>query len=138
MAMYLTEADVTELLTMKEAVEAVEAALKRQAEGLVINQPRRRLHMPNGTFHAMAAADLGLGTYATKVYSSFRPQTRSHVLLYSADIGDLLDIIEAERLGQARTGAASAIATKYLTGETNPLNVGIFGTGWQAEVQLDA
>src|SRR5580658_246773 len=133
MAMYLTEADVTELLTMKEAVEAVEAAFKRQAEGLVINQPRRRLHMPNGTFHAMAAADLGLGTYATKVYSSFKPQTRGYVLLFSAENGDLLATIEAERLGQIRTGAATGIATKYLAQEAANLNVGIFGTGWQAE-----
>lgn len=138
MTLYLTEANVTELLTMNEAVEALDSAFKRQAEGLVINQPRRRLHMPNGTFHSMAAADLGLGTYATKVYSSFRPKTRFHVLLYSADNGDLLSIIEADRLGQVRTGAASAIATKYLTDGSNPLSVGIFGTGWQAESQLEA
>src|SRR5580700_9133294 len=119
MALYLTEADVTELLTMTEAVEAVEAAFKRQAEGLVINQPRRRLHMPNGTFHSMAAADLGLGTYATKVYSSFKPQTRFLVLLFSADTGDLLATIEADKLGQMRTGAATGIATKYLAQGTD-------------------
>jgi len=138
MAMYLTEADVTGLLTMKEAVEALDGAFIRQADGLVINQPRRRLHMPNGTFHAMAAADLGLGTYATKVYSSFKPQTRSFVLLFSAENGDLLATMEGERLGQVRTGAASGIATKYLTDPAKPVTVGIFGTGWQAEGQLAA
>ena len=137
MPLYLTEADVTDLLTMKDVVEELDAAFRRQAGGSVINQSRRRLHMPNGTFHSMAAADLGLGTYSTKIYSSFRPKTRSHVLLYSAENGDLLAFIEAERLGQLRTGAATGIATKYLAGGNQPLKVGIFGTGWQAEGQLD-
>src|SRR5579871_1628229 len=138
MALYLTERDVEALLTMPEAVEALEAAFKRQAEGQVVNQPRRRLFLPKGAYHTMVAADLGLGTFAIKAYASFRPKTRFLVLLYSAENGDLLAMIEADRLGQMRTGAATGVATRHLARSGAPLRVGIYGTGWQAQSQLEA
>lgn len=138
MALYLTEHDVENLLTMSEAVEALDQAFHHQAEGQAINQPRRRLHLPKGTYHTMVAGDLELGTFAIKAYASFPPKTRFLVLLYSADNGDLLALIEADRLGQMRTGAASGVATRYLARPTAHLRVGIYGTGWQAESQLEA
>lgn len=138
MTLYLTEQDVAKLLTMPEAIEALHGAFGRQAMGEVINQPRRRLHLPEGTFHSMVAADLGLDLFGIKAYASFRPRTRFLVLLYSAHNGDLMAMIEADRLGQIRTGAASGVATRYLARQGGPLNVGIFGTGWQAQSQLEA
>jgi ornithine cyclodeaminase/alanine dehydrogenase-like protein (mu-crystallin family) len=45
--------------------------------------------------------------------------------------------MEANRLGQVRTGAASGVATKFLAREDSR-TVGIIGTGWQAESQLEA
>ncbi len=140
MALYLTEGDVGALLTMPEAIAALEAAFRRQAGGEVVNQPRRRLHLPNGTYHTMIAADLGLQAFGIKAYASFPPKTRFLLLLYSARNGDLLAIMEADKLGQMRTGAASGVATKWLARDPNdgPLRVGIYGTGWQAETQLEA
>jgi len=138
MALYLTEQDVQQLLSMPEAISALEEAFRRQARGEVINQPRRRLHVPNGTYHTMAAADLGLDRFAMKAYASFRPKTRFLILLYSAQNGDLLAMIEGDRLGQMRTGAASGVATRYLAKQGESVRVGIYGTGWQAESQLEA
>jgi alanine dehydrogenase len=138
MALYLTEQDVEPLLTMPEAIDALDSALRRQAKGEVVNQPRRRLHMPAGTYHTMVAADLGLDTFVIKAYASFRPKTRFLVLLYAARNGDLLAILEADRLGQMRTGAATGIATRTLARQNVPLRVGIYGTGWQAQSQLEA
>lgn len=138
MTLYLTEQDVARLLTMQEAIEALHGAFARQAMGDVINQPRRRLHLPEGTYNYMAAADLGLDLFGIKTYASFRPRTRFLVLLYSAHNGDLLAIIEADRLGQMRTGAASGVATRYLARQGGPLLAGIYGTGWQAQSQLEA
>lgn len=138
MALYLTERDVEGLLTMPEAVAALEDAFRRQANGEVTNQPRRRLHLPEGTYHTMAAADVGLQTFGMKAYASFRPRTRFLVLLYSAANGDLLAMIEADKLGQIRTGAASGVATRYLARPNKRLLVGIYGTGWQAQTQLEA
>src|SRR5689334_8161063 len=107
MAIFLTEQDVEKLLTMPEAVDALDAAFWRQAQGDVINQSRRRLHLPDGTYHTMIAADIELRTFAVKAYTSFRPKTRFLVWLYSVDKGDLLAVMEADKLGQMRTGAAT-------------------------------
>jgi ornithine cyclodeaminase/alanine dehydrogenase-like protein (mu-crystallin family) len=58
-------------------------------------------------------------------------------LLYSAQDGRLLAVIEADRLGQMRTGAASGVATRYLARE-DAASVGLIGAGWQAQSQLMA
>src|ERR1044071_7619077 len=85
----------------------------------------------------MESADLSLGRMAIKTYSSFRPSTRFLVLLYDSSNGDLLAIIEADKLGQMRTGAATGVATKYMAREDASV-LGLIGAGWQAESQLEA
>ena len=86
----------------------------------------------------MVAGDVGLQMFGIKTYAAFRPKTRFLVLLYSAHNGDLLAIIEADKLGQMRTGAATGVATRLLARQGHPLRVGIYGTGWQAQSQLEA
>ena len=76
MALYLTERDVAALLSMPEAIAALEQSFLAQARGEAINQPRRRLHLPRGTYHTLAAADLSLQTFGQKAYVSFPPKTR--------------------------------------------------------------
>jgi alanine dehydrogenase len=134
MALLITESEVAELLTMRDCIDALEGAFMRQAEGLVENLPRRRLHPPDGLLHCMEACDLGLGRMGLKVYTSFRPKARFMVLLYDSGNGDLLATIEADKLGQMRTGAATGVATKYMA-RKNASVLGLFGAGWQAETQ---
>lgn len=133
----LTEQDVASVLTMPDCIDALEQAFRRQDEGDVQNHPRRRLHVPNGTFHIMEAADLGLNRMAIKAYASFRPATRFLVLLYDTTNGDLLALIEADYLGRMRTGAATGVATRYMAREDSR-TLGLFGAGWQAETQARA
>jgi alanine dehydrogenase len=137
MPLLLTEQDVATLLTMPELIEALESAFKRQHLGRTTNHPRRRIHAPGGTFHFMEAADFGIQRAAIKSYASFRPATRFLVHLYDTTNGDLLAIMEANRLGQMRTGAATGIATKYLAKKGSE-KLALFGTGWQAESQAHA
>ncbi|MCS6818135.1 MAG: ornithine cyclodeaminase family protein [Blastocatellia bacterium] len=137
MALLLTESDVERLLTMEMALEAVEEAFREQAEGRAINEPRRRLRVPRGTLHLMSAAVLARGVVGFKAYTSFSSGTRFLVFLYDAEEGSLLAIIEANRLGQMRTGAASGVATRYMA-RPDARTLGIFGTGWQAESQVRA
>jgi ornithine cyclodeaminase/alanine dehydrogenase-like protein (mu-crystallin family) len=59
------------------------------------------------------------------------------VVLYSSTTGELLAMIEADRMGQLRTGAASGLATRFMARE-DASTVGIFGSGYQAETQLEA
>jgi ornithine cyclodeaminase/alanine dehydrogenase-like protein (mu-crystallin family) len=137
MTILLTERHVTEVLDMKTAIEAVEEVVKDQAEGLATNRPRQRVFGTGSLLHVMPGADRKLGVYGFKAYSTAADKARFLVMLYDAKSGDLLAIIEADRLGQMRTGAASGVATKYMAREDAD-TVGIFGTGWQAESQLMA
>ncbi len=134
MAKLITESEVTDLLTMGDCITAVEAAFRRQDEGMATNHPRRRLRPAAGVLHCMEALDVGLGRMARKVYTSYRSGTRFLVLLYDANSGDLLAMIEADRLGQMRTGAATGVAAKYMARKDASV-LGLFGTGWQAEAQ---
>ena len=138
MPLYLTEAEVTDLITMPEAISAVEAAFHAQASGLGAgNKPRDRFFLPKGVLHTMSAALPSKGVMGTKTYTSFGRRARFWVMLYSSDTGDLLAVIEGDRLGQLRTGAATGVAIKYLASE-NATKASLFGTGWQAESQAEA
>jgi ornithine cyclodeaminase/alanine dehydrogenase-like protein (mu-crystallin family) len=85
--------------------------------------------------NVMAAADLELGVAGLKTYAGFGEGTRFVVVLFAADRPELLALVEADRLGQLRTGAASAVAARHLA-RPGASTLGIIGAGWQAESQL--
>src|SRR5439155_23278819 len=128
--LFLTEQDVTELLTPADAVEAIEACFRRMAGGRVANRPRYRLPLEGGALAVMAASDLELGYAGAKVYAGFREGARFVVLLFRADRPELAAVVDADKLGQLRTGAASAVATKHLA-RAGAASLGIIGCGWQ-------
>lgn len=138
MPLLLTEADVRQLLTMPIALEAVESSFRRLAEGTALVHPRRRLHLQGFSYlHYMAAADGAGGYEGMKIYTSSRHGLRFMIPLFRANTGELLAFIEADYLGQMRTGAATGVATKLLARE-DARAVGIIGTGVQAKTQLEA
>jgi alanine dehydrogenase len=138
MALLLSEADVRELLTMPAALEAVETAFRRLAGGSATVQARQRLHLPGRSYlHYMAAGDAAANYMGLKIYTSAREGLRFIVPLFDATSGDLLALIEADYLGQMRTGAASGIATRYMS-RTNSSRLGVIGTGLQARTQVQA
>ncbi len=133
----LTEDDVKRLLTMEDALREVEAALRDLGEGKAENQPRQRVRGPHTVLNVMPASWPGRGYFGFKYYTVSREAARFWVHLFDANTGSLLAVLEANRLGQMRTGAASGIATKYLA-RSDASIVGILGAGWQAESQLAA
>jgi ornithine cyclodeaminase/alanine dehydrogenase-like protein (mu-crystallin family) len=133
--LYLREADVEALLTPADAVAAVEGCFARLGRGSVENRSRFRLRLDGGLLNVMAAADLELGAAGVKVYGGFRDGARFVVALFAADRPELLALVEADRLGQLRTGAASAVAARHLARE-DAATLGLIGTGWQAEGQV--
>ena len=135
MTLYLSESDVAELLSPEDAVAAIEDCFRRMAAGAVENRPRYRLGLEGGALAVMAAADLELGYAGAKVYAGFRRGARFAVLLFRADTPELVAVIDADRLGQLRTGAASAVAAKHLARD-GARSLGLIGCGWQAESQL--
>lgn len=135
MALYLSEDDIARLLRIDDVIAVVEEGFRLLGRGGAVNRPRQRVPGPGSTLHVMAAGVSGLGVMGFKAYSGGRGRTRFLGHLYSAESGELLAVMEADRLGQLRTGAASAVATKVLA-RPDAGSVGIIGTGWQARSQL--
>src|SRR5262245_60057460 len=131
--LYLKEADVEELISVPDVIEALDSAFRDQASGRAWNNPRQRLRLPGTTLHIMAGAIPGYFGY--KAYTVTAGKARFFVYLYSTQTTDMLAMIEADALGQIRTGAASGLATRVLANPEAAEAV-MFGAGWQAESQL--
>ena len=138
MTLHISESEVRAVLTMPMAIEAVERISRKQASGEAAVHPRRRFELPGGGFfHYMAAADLSSGYVAMKQYTYVQGKIRLLVPLYEMRTGDLAALIEADYMGQLRTGAASGVATKFLARENSRV-AAVIGTGGQARTQLEA
>lgn len=135
--LFLNEAEVRELLPMPEAIRLMRMAFHALAEGEAQNQPRRRLILPTGSvLHSLAGA---FGNYfGTKFYST-NPKHGAHFLfaLYDAATGDPLALMQANYLGQIRTGAASGYATDLMADPQAGV-LGVIGSGFQARAQVEA
>jgi ornithine cyclodeaminase/alanine dehydrogenase-like protein (mu-crystallin family) len=128
--LYLTEADVESLFEPADAVPIVEDSFRRLAAGEVVNQPRLRLVGEGRALALMGAFDSGLGIAGSKTYVS-----DFVVSLFDGATGACIGVIEANRLGQLRTGAASGVAAKHLA-RAGARRLGIIGCGFQAETQV--
>src|SRR5919206_5166940 len=138
MTLYLTEEEVGDLLTIEDALEAVEGSFRRLAAGAVEDVPRQRLRLEGGILAVMSAVDLELGYGGLKTYAAFGyDDYRFVVLLFETERADLAAVIEANRMGQLRTGAASGVAARYLA-RPGARSLGVIGCGWQAESQVAA
>jgi alanine dehydrogenase len=135
MPLYLSEDDVAALVTPAHAVEAIEACFLRMAAGEVEIAPRRRLRLPEGALADMAASDTGLGLAGGKLYAATPDGTTFVVCLFDSSTSELVAVIEADRLGQLRTGAASGVAARHLA-RTGATSLGVIGCGHQAETQV--
>lgn len=140
MALFLSEAEVRQLLTMDLALAAVEAAHRAHALGRAIDIPRQRTRVPTASLHILQGALLDEGANGVlgyKAYTASKAGARFLVHLFDAADGKLQAVIEADFLGMMRTGAAGGIAAKYLARPAASV-VGMIGAGWQAQGQLEA
>ncbi|HJV30407.1 MAG TPA: ornithine cyclodeaminase family protein [Gaiellaceae bacterium] len=135
MPLYLSEAEVAELLSPREALDAIEACFIRLARRVIENRPRMRIPVEEGVFAYMAAADRELGLAGLKTYAWLPGGTPFVVVLIDLAVAELAAVIEADKLGQLRTGAASGVAAKFLA-KSDARTLGVIGCGWQAESQV--
>lgn len=136
MALFLTEKDVTELITVPEILEAVESGLRADGLGKASNRPRQRAVVGPVTLHTMNAGITPLGRLGFKAYTTGPHGARFYVMLFD-ETGALLTLMQADKLGQVRTGCASGVAARHMA-RTDARVVGLIGTGWQARTQLEA
>ena len=137
MTLLLTEDQVEDLLDMPATLAAVEAVLRQQAEGRATNRARRRVALPKSGLNVMFAGVPEFGALGLKAYTVARSGARFYTMLFDPETGELLSILQSDRMGQMRTGAATGVATNYLARE-DANTLGIYGAGWQAESQLEA
>lgn len=137
MALFLSEDDVKNLLTVEMALEAVESAHRDLANGLAIDTPRARSRLPQTVLHILQGALPAQGVIGYKAYTSNKSGNRFLVHLFDAATGRLRAVIEADYLGMIRTGAASGVAARWLARPDSTV-VGVFGSGWQAEGHVRA
>lgn len=150
MPLLLTRRDVEQVLTMKDAIEAVQEGFRRLALGEVLMPQRTAVRMPehHGLHLGMPAyiggGDGGSGSAlamkAVTVYPDnpalhHLPTTIGTLLLHDPRTGALLSIMDAGYLTAMRTGAVSGVATRFLAPE-DARSVGIFGAGIMAMTQL--
>ena len=143
------------LVSMREAIDAIEQGYREAADFPVINAPRRRVHAPSGVrVSSFPGGVHGLGVIGAQTRAELVRQQESNQtyayrgapvhVLNNSDTGELLAIligeIDEKTLGPTslmafRTAAASGVGFRHLV-RRNAESVGLFGSGGQAANQL--
>ncbi len=137
MTLFLRNEEVDQCVTMEAMLEAIETMQKRYGQGEAYNLGRRKIIADTGMLSVMGGGLFYDGVLGVKTYTVVRGSYSFQVSLYDASTGKLLCYLQANRLGQLRTGATTGVAVKHLS-RNAPLQVGIIGTGGQAPTQLQA
>lgn len=137
-ARWISEAEVAAVLDLRIAIAAVESGLVAEASGAAENMPKTHVTWGDGhSLHAIGAAFTVSGMVGTKTWAHTAEGATPLLILFDADSGALRAVIEAFALGQLRTAAVSAVATRWLAAEAVD-ELAIIGTGRQALAQVAA
>lgn len=141
MTLYLDDEAIAAQLSSQDAFDCVEKAFRLLADGAATNAPRQRSRAGSVTLNVMWSMAPSEGVMGVKAYpvvgKGVSQGSVLTLLLYSTETGELLAILKADRLGQIRTGAATAVATKAMARADSTV-LSVFGTGFQAETQVRA
>lgn len=140
MTLHLTSTEVAGLVDMADALAAVEECMRALGRDGTVNMPRQRLPLPGSSLQVMAAAMPGHGLFGLRSYASARQGGGgkfNRLELYGLADRRLVAIMDCEPISHLRTGAATAVAAKYLAPPAAG-SVGMIGTGRQARLQLIA
>jgi len=138
----LAKREIQELLSIDEALKAVEYAFKLKAGGRVIMPPKLYLNLPQyqGDFRAMPAYIDGMA--GVKWVSGYPnnsrynlPSVMATIILCDPKTGCPLAIMDGTYITTLRTGAAGGVAVKYLARRDSSI-IGMVGAGVQARAQL--
>jgi alanine dehydrogenase len=142
----LTRAEVASLLNLDDCIAAVEQAFRLHGEGKLHSPDILGMHVPGGGFHVKTALlDCGRSYFAAKTNANFPenpklrglPAIQGLILLFDGENGTPLAVMDSMEITILRTGAATAVAAKFLARE-NASVATICGCGNQGRVQLRA
>jgi alanine dehydrogenase len=146
MMLVLSRRDVFELLPLADCIDAVERAFRLHADKRTFGPGVLGIHAGDGGFHVKAAGLLGERAYfAAKINANYPdnpqryglPTIQGIVMLADAQTGRPLATMDSASVTALRTGAASAVAAKYLA-RHDSRTATIVGCGAQGETQLGA
>ncbi len=137
----LTDSDLERLVSMGDAIEAVERAFEKLAQGLVQMPERTIMAVRDGYILQMPCYIEGLSIATTKIVSTYPdnpkrglPTTPAWIVVNDAETGMVKAILEATYLTALRTGAVTAVAAKYLAPKESRV-AAIIGCGFQGRFQ---
>jgi ornithine cyclodeaminase/alanine dehydrogenase-like protein (mu-crystallin family) len=131
--LFLTEDDVTGLVSVAETIDVLADAFGHQTSGGATTLPRRRLATDGVFLHILAGAIPGYFGY--KTYATGKGKPRFYFYLFDSSTAEMVAVMQADALGQIRTGAATGLATRLLARDEVRVAT-VFGAGWQAQSQL--
>ena len=146
MTLLLTRRDVADLLPIEACIDAVEGAFRLHGEGRAEPPGILGMHAREGSFHVKAGfLDLGRRYFAAKTNANFPgnpgrfglPTIQGVVLLADADQGTPLALMDSGEITSLRTGAATAVAARYLS-RADAKVATVCGCGLQGRAQLRA
>jgi alanine dehydrogenase len=138
--LFLGKSQVLPLLDMQEVIPAVENAFLQWARGKAQMPPKSYLTVDKGDFRAMPASLPGAaGMKWVNVHpgnpAQNLPTVMATIIYNDPETGYPLAVMDGTDVTAYRTGAASAVASKYLA-RKNPRTLGLVGAGRQAYTQL--
>jgi ornithine cyclodeaminase/alanine dehydrogenase len=144
MVLLLNKSNVESLVTMRDVIRVVEKAFVElyQEKAVVPKRLIISVHKHRGFVCYMPAYLVQTGSLAIKIVTQYEsnpkhglPTIVASVLLNDPENGMPLALMDGTYLTAMRTGAASAVATKYLARKDSDV-IGIIGTGAQARAQV--
>ncbi len=136
--LWITEADVTALLSLPEAIDALERTLRMEAAGEAANMPKAHLMVAaNDAMHAIGGAVAGAGICGAKTWVNLQGRSQTVLILFSLEDGRLRAVVEATALGQMRTAAMTGVGTRRLARPDAGI-LAVIGSGKQALPKIAA
>jgi alanine dehydrogenase len=132
---FITEKEVFENFDMATAIEAMTEAFLEFHRGNAGADPRMRTFSNESVLSTMPAFMNKYHIAGLKSYIASKHGAKFVVILFDTRSTELIALVEANRLGQVRTGAVPAVATSILHGKCSVFT--LIGSGFQAETQLE-
>ncbi len=131
----LTDEDLERVLSMPEAMAAVEQVLAERQGGSAVVLPRMALRAGEHGLVFTPGALAGLGVAGLRVYPVGTPSDEQLVAVWNLRQGTLEGLVLGSALGALRTGAIGGVAAALMAAPDASV-VGVIGAGRQARTQL--
>ena len=145
-ALLFNRSDVQELLSLDECIAAVEKVFRQQGEGKIPSSGVLGVRTQSGGLHVKTACLRGAKNYIVAKLNTNFPQNYARcrlptiqgvIVLYDADNGRLLAVLDSIEITLKRTAAATAVAAKYLARQNSSVGT-MCGCGEQSHAQVCA